>query len=127
LTREAPAEKLARYAAGLAAARKAQDIVVLDLRRLSSVTDFFVLCSGRSRVQVQAVCENILAGMGRHEQRPLSVEGLDWGHWALLDFGEVVVHVFQQESRSTYDLERLWRQAPRTEYEAGDQRVGDTG
>lgn len=109
---------MARLAAELVADRKAFDVVVLDLSGLSSVTDYFVICTGRSDIQVRAVCERVREGMKQAGHAPLSVEGIQHGHWGLLDFGEVVVHVFQSETRALYDLERLWVDAPRWTYES---------
>ena len=108
----------ANRAADLAADRKAADIVVLDLRGRSSITDYFVVCTGRSDIQVRAICERVREGMKDAGLGALSVEGAEHGHWGLLDFGEVVVHVFQSETRELYDLERLWSDAPRWTYES---------
>jgi ribosome-associated protein len=105
--------ELADSVAALAIDRKAADVVSLDLREISSVTDYFVVCSGRSDVHVRAIVERIETGMAEHGERPLAREGVAHGSWALLDYGDVVVHVFQPETRTFYDLERLWGQAPR--------------
>lgn len=116
--------ELATAAADLAADRKALDIVVLDLEKHSSVADAFILCTGRSHIQVEAIVQRIREGMAeRHEIAPLSVEGLENGRWALIDYGSIVVHVFQPSFRELYDLERLWNQAGRWNYEdpAGKQ------
>lgn len=113
------AADLAQRAAELAADRKALDIVVIDLTGRSSVTDYFVLATGRSDVQVQAICERLVEGLRERDERPLAVEGLENGQWALLDYGDVVVHVFQKATRELYDLERLWAEAPRWTYDGG--------
>jgi ribosome-associated protein len=113
------ARVLVQRAAALAADRKALDIVVLDLIGRSSVTDYFLLCTGRSDIQVQAICERIVEGLRELGERPLAIEGLENGQWALLDYGDVVVHVFQKATRELYDLERLWAEAPRWTYEGG--------
>ena len=110
---------LAQRTAELAAERKALDIVVIDLTGRSSVTDYFVLATGRSDVQVQAICERVVEGLRERNERPLAVEGLENGQWALLDYGDVVVHVFQKATRELYDLERLWAEAPRWTYDGG--------
>ncbi len=104
----------AQAIAGFLADRKATDIVILDVSELSSVTDAFVIATGRSGVHVKAACRHVEDAMRDLGQRPISCEGLDHGHWALLDYGDVVVHVFQKASRNLYDLERLWGRAPRT-------------
>lgn len=103
------AERIVEFATD----RKAADVVVLDLREISSVTDYFVICTGRSDVHVRAIVERIEAGLAERGERPLAREGVAHGAWALLDYGDVVIHVFQPDSRAFYDLERLWSQAPR--------------
>ncbi len=105
-------------AAELATDRKAQQVTIVDLRERSSVTDYFVICSGRSDMQVRAICEQINEGMAEAGHKPLSQEGIDHGHWGLLDYGEVVVHVFFESTRRLYDLERLWAPAPSWPYTA---------
>ena len=93
---------------------KAYDLVVLETGRLTSIADYFVICSGRSDTQVQAIAqaveEHLLGTLG---ERPLSIEGLPHAQWVLLDYGDVVVHVFYVPVREFYDLERLWMRAPR--------------
>lgn len=93
--------------------RKAVDLAILDLRSVSSVTDYFVICTGRSDVHVRAICDRVEEKLAGENERPVAREGVAHGRWALLDYGDVVVHVFQPESRAFYDLERLWSHAPR--------------
>ena len=113
--------RLAFAAADLAADVKAENIVVLELRDVSSVADWFVLASGRSHIQVEAICERVRKGLAeRCDELPLAVEGLEQARWAILDYGEVVVHVFQQSVRELYDIERLWSLAPRHEVPEAD-------
>ena len=116
MTGSASRQRAERVAA-LAADRKATDIAVLDLSALSSVTDYFVICTGRSRIQVQAIAQHIVDGLRAEGERPISREGIDNGQWALLDYCDIVVHVFQPETRQLYDLERLWSRAPRWTFE----------
>ncbi len=92
--------------------KKAENIVILDLREISSVTDTMVVASGHSDRHVQAVGESLLQEMKKHGFYPLGSEGLQGGRWALLDYGEIVVHVFYDEVRQHYDLEGVWRDAP---------------
>ncbi len=92
--------------------KKAENIVILDLRELSSVTDTMIVASGHSDRHVQAVSESLLQEMKKHGFFPLGSEGLQGGRWALLDYGEIVVHVFYDEVRLHYDLEGVWRDAP---------------
>jgi len=93
--------------------RKAFGIVVLDVREQTSVADVFILCSGRSNRQVSAIAEFIVADLKKQGIQPLSVEGKKDGHWVLLDYGHVVIHVFYEPVRQFYDLEGLWSDAPR--------------
>lgn len=99
-------------AAGFAIDRKAQDVVALDLRGVSSATDFFVLATGTSDIQVKAIAEHVLEGLAKEGHRPLHVEGLDRARWVLLDFVDFVVHVFHPQAREFYQLELLWGDAP---------------
>ncbi len=93
--------------------RKALEVVVLDVRKLTSVADVFIICSGRSNRQVTAIAEHIQTDLKKHRIRPLSVEGKNEGHWVLLDYGHVVIHVFYEPIRTFYDLEGLWIDAKR--------------
>ncbi len=92
--------------------RKALDLRVLALGDISDFTDFFVVCSGRSDRQVQAIAEGIQRRLRDAGARPLHVEGGRQGRWVLLDYGDIVVHVFDPETRAYYGLERLWGDAP---------------
>lgn len=113
MTERLPSPELATLAAELAADRKGVDIVTLDLRNSSSVTDFFVIATGRSDVHVRAIVERVEHGLAERGEKPMAREGVAHGAWALVDYGDVVVHVFQPETRAFYQLERLWSQAPR--------------
>lgn len=88
--------------------RKAFDLVILNVRDLTSIADAFIICSGRSNRQVVAIAEFIQVELKKHGIRPLSVEGKKEGHWVLLDYGHVIMHVFYEPIRSFYDLEGLW-------------------
>jgi ribosome-associated protein len=114
-TFELPAE-VAR-AAELAMERKAKELVVLDLRGISSATDYFVLGSGTSDVQVRAVADHIIEELRKEGVRPGHVEGLEGGRWVLIDYIDFVVHVFHPEARSFYQLEGLWGDARRIDLE----------
>ena len=93
--------------------KKPIDPVVLDLRGLTTVADAFVICHGRSNRQVMALAEHVLRILKKKGIRPLSVEGLKEGHWVLIDYGHVVVHLFYEPMRELYDLEGLWTDAGR--------------
>lgn len=99
---------LALFCAGAVMDKKAEEPVVLDIRGLSSVTDYFVICHGLSGRQVQAIAENVKERAHKAGVRLLGEEGFTEARWVLLDFGDVVVHVFQEEVRKFYNLERLW-------------------
>lgn len=102
-----------RRAADLALELKARDVVGLDLRGISSATDWFVLASGRSDVQVRAIAEHVVEELRKEGHRPAHVEGLQGGRWVLVDYIDFVVHVFHPHARDFYQLENLWGDAPR--------------
>ncbi|HVW19385.1 MAG TPA: ribosome silencing factor [Solirubrobacteraceae bacterium] len=113
-------ERLAELVAAYAADRKAIDVVELDLRGVSGYTDFFVICSGNTDRQVKAIHDAIHEGMKReHGVLPRRVEGLTESRWVLMDYLDVVVHVFTPETRDYYRLEQLWGDVPRRAYEPG--------
>lgn len=100
----------------LAADKKARNPVAIDVRGACSYADFVLICSGRSDRQVQTIASHIEEQMKKeHGVKPLGVEGVSQGHWVLMDFGNVVVHVFYAPVRELYDLERLWPDAPRVD------------
>ena len=103
--------RLALHAAG---EKKAHDLVVLDLREVASFTDYFVIASGTNVRQVQAVADEVQEQLRKQLRvRPARVEGYNSAEWVLLDYGDFIFHVFEEKSRRFYDLERLWRDAPR--------------
>lgn len=98
--------------------KKAMDIVLLDVQDLTSIADVFIICSGRSNRQVAAIAEHIQVNLKKHKIKPISVEGKKEGHWALLDYGHVIIHVFYQPVREFFDLEGLWTDAERIQTES---------
>jgi len=99
-----------------AADKKAFDIVALDLRSIASFTEFFIIASGSNQRQVQAVADVISEQLKKQLQtRPVRVEGYNAAEWVLLDYGDFIVHMFNEKSREFYDLARLWRDARRVE------------
>lgn len=106
-----------RRAADAALERKASGVEVLDLRGISSATDFFLIGSGTSDIQVKAIAEHILDTLKEGDVRPGHVEGMSRGRWVLLDYIDFVVHVFHPEARGFYQLENLWGDAPRMSLE----------
>lgn len=105
------ARRLAGLVARVASEHKAHDVVILDLRDVSLVADYFVICSGATAVQVQALTDYILDETKKEGCRPLRREGYRGAQWILLDYGSVVVHVMQEDTRRFYDLEHLWGDA----------------
>ncbi len=95
---------------------KAESLTVLDLSKLETFADFFVVASGTSDRQVQAIADNIQTILKENNIRPIGVEGYQKGHWILLDYGSVVAHIFYEESRLFYGLEKLWGDAPRVRF-----------
>jgi len=112
---DASSLEVARFAALAALEKKAEDLVVLDVRGLSSFTDFFVIMSGRSTRHVQGLAQEVDAALRHKKVKDGNTEGLNEGHWVLLDYNDVVVHVFYTEDRNFYDIEGLWHDAPRVE------------
>jgi ribosome-associated protein len=106
----------------LASNKKAEDIVVLDLRGISTFTDFFVICSGTSEPHLKAIAGEIEGGLREdHGVRASSVDGFPASQWIVLDYMQVIVHVFHREKREFYSLEDLWGDAPRLAWETAEQ------
>ena len=116
---------MARLAAGAALDKKALDPLVLDLRGISSVAEFFVILTGTSNRHVVAVADNIMDAFKAVGIKALGDEGTREGKWVLLDYGEVVVHVFLEPVREYYDIERLWIDAPRLDLDSPGDIPGD--
>jgi len=105
-----------RLAVKAAQNKKAAGIVVIDMSEMGAFTEYFVICTGFSSPQVQAICTEVEELLWKHKQRsPEHREGHRSADWALLDFGGFIVHVFSEQGRRYYDLERLWRAAPKLE------------
>ncbi len=98
-----------------AAEKKGLDLVVLDLRAIASFTDFFVITSGTNRRQVQAISDGVVEQLKKSGTRAARVEGYQTAEWILVDYGDFILHVFDEKARRFYDLERLWREAVRVE------------
>ena len=98
-----------------AESKKATDIKVLDLREVTSFCDYFVICTGSSSKQNQTISDEIYIQLKHGGELAVSVEGYDGGEWVLVDYGDFIVHIFKQETRAYYDLERLWRHAKNVE------------
>lgn len=115
--------EVVRRTGELALERKAQDVLILDLQGISTATDHFVIATGTSDVQVRAIADHILEELRKEKVKPAHVEGLETGRWVLLDYIDFVVHVFHPQSRSFYQLEALWGDAPRHEMTEEPPRV----
>ena len=98
-----------------AQSKKALDIVVLDLREITSLTDHFVICTGTNTRQNQAIADEIHLQVKQKGELPISLEGYENAEWVLVDYGDFIVHIFLQKTRTYYDLERLWRHAKKVD------------
>jgi ribosome-associated protein len=107
-----PVQK-AKWIVEAALDRLAERPVVLDMRQLTAYADTFIILSGRSDRQVRAIAEEIVQTLKSRNDPPLGVEGMDEGNWVLIDCNDAIVHIFDPETREQFDLERLWRDAPR--------------
>ena len=106
---------LARIVAEAALAMKAEDVVIINVGEQVNYTDYFVIASGRSTRQAQAIAENIQKAIHQHHSRPIGVEGERDGNWVLIDWGGVIAHVFHHPVRKFYDIEHLWGEGERIE------------
>jgi ribosome-associated protein len=93
--------------------RKAIQVVILDVRGLTSLADAFIICSGRSNRQVTAIADFVQRDLKKKGKKPINVEGKKEGHWVLMDYGDVIIHIFYDSLRNFYDLEGLWIDARR--------------
>ena len=105
------AREKAEFCALVALDHKAEDLILLKVTELSTITDYFVICTGRSSRHVLAIADHIEMSLGKRGIKPLGIEGRQQGHWVLLDYDDVVVHVFYEPVRRFYDLESLWSDA----------------
>ena len=115
---------LLQVAVSAAEDRRAADIVVLDLRGLSMVTDYFILCSGSSDTNVKAIADSVEAKLKEEGQRPFGIEGHQEGSWVLMDYIDFVLHIFQVEKRMTFALEDLWKDAKRVNLSLAAPKAG---
>ncbi|MCP4746984.1 MAG: ribosome silencing factor [Desulfobacteraceae bacterium] len=93
--------------------RKAEDVLILDVRELTSIADYFIICSGRSSRQVSSMGDHIERYLKKHKHRASCIDGKQEGHWVLMDYGDVIIHIFYDETRRFFDLEGLWSEAKR--------------
>jgi len=102
-----------------AESKKATDLKVLNLTAITSFADFFVIMTGTNQRQIQAIADEVGLQLKKAGELPISVEGYDQAEWVLMDYADLVVHIFSPKAREYYDLERLWRSARRVEIPAG--------
>lgn len=98
--------------------KKAEDIKVIDISEVSVIADYFIIAGGSNRSQIQALCDNVDEKLGRAGYPTKQTEGYDTANWVLLDFGDIIVHIFDKENRLLYDLERIWRDGKQVEPES---------
>jgi len=110
--------QLAQRIANIALEEKAFDVLILDVRDVTVLADYFVIASGRSTIQVKVIAENIEDLLLEEGYRPLRREGFNEGRWVILDYGSVIVHIFRQQEREYYELEKLWGDAREIEIAA---------
>ena len=118
-------EHLTKVEAVVAAAldRKAEDIVALDVRKLTPFADTFIIATGTSDRHARSIADSVTEAMAKRGEKPLGTEGHEEGRWVLIDLDDVIVHVFQDEVRRKYDLERLWSDAPALDVAGGAART----
>lgn len=123
------ARERARLCVNASLEKKAKNIILLKVKEISAFTDYFLICSGASDRQVQAIASSIREKMKKDGMLPLGVEGESHGQWILMDYDDVIVHIFYEPVREFYDIERLWSEAPRMDVD--ENAVGlaalDTG
>ena len=102
-------EKMTALAVQALDSKKAENVKIIDIAKISDIADYFVIANGTNRNQVQAMADAVEETLGKAGMHARSVEGYQAAHWILMDYGDVVFHIFDRESRSFYDLERIWR------------------
>ena len=112
---------LALLALNLAEEKKLRDLVLLEVGKVSIIADYFLIATGNTAIQLHAACDHILDGLKEAGYLPLRIEGYREGWWILIDFGSLVIHLFQPEARDFYNLERLWAKAPLITVPAGER------
>jgi len=127
MTQQLPSDPSLDLFIQAAQGKKALDIVVMDLRGMTAITDYFIICSGRSSRQVMAIAEHIQKEMRNNGIRPLGAEGAGSGHWILLDYDHVVIHVFYDPIRRFYNLEGFWSDVPRIQVASPQIEMNDIG
>ena len=117
----AESKNMAKMACEALEDKKAIDIKVIDIEKVSTLADYFIIASGSNRNQVQAMADNVEEVLGRAGYEPKQIEGYQTGNWILMDYRDIVIHVFDEENRLFYDLERIWRDGSVIEREELDK------
>lgn len=112
------AKEMTKLAIAALEDKKGEDICIIDISEVSVLADYFLIASGNSRNQVQALIDNVSEKLGRAGYQAKNVEGYQTGNWILMDYGDLIVHVFDKQNRLFYDLERIWRDGKRLDAEA---------
>ena len=107
--------ELALFAAQLASEKKGHDLNLLEVGQVSIIADYFLLGTGNSAVQVHSICDHLIESLKKEGHIALRIEGYREGWWVVLDYGSLVIHIFQLEAREFYDLERLWYESPKVD------------
>ncbi len=115
--------ELVKIIAEAAEEKKANDVMVLDIRDITTIADYFVICSGHNNLQTKAIIENVMDKLEEKNIYPINREGMEATKWVVLDYADVMVHIFAQEQREFYELERLWKDAKVVEL--GDLELAD--
>lgn len=115
-------KEIARIAYEAMEDKKAQDIKIINIEKVSSLADYFIVASGMNRNQVQAMADNVNETLGKAGVEPKQLEGYQNANWILMDYRDVVIHIFDEENRLFYDLERIWRDGEIVEREELDER-----
>ena len=95
--------------------KKAEDITIIDISEISTISDYFIICSGNNHSQIQAICDSIDEMLGRNGINAKQVEGYESAAWVLMDYRDIIIHVFDKQNRLYYDLERIWRDGKKIE------------
>jgi ribosome-associated protein len=118
--------QLALLAAETCDEKKAKDIVVLDVRKITSISDYFIVCSTSNERQARAIAESMRMKLKEMGRREMGVEGMEDGRWVLQDFGDIVLHIFHESQREFYDNEGLWADAKQVRWKTSPKRKGSS-
>ncbi len=124
---ENKSQEMVRLAIEALEDKKAEDIRVIDISEVSVIADYFIIAGGNNKNQIKAICDNVQEKLGRAGYPEKQIEGYDTANWILIDFVDVIVHIFDKENRLLYDLERIWRDGRKLEVDSWKKEVKDAG